>query len=469
MSFAVLALSLVAASPSPNVVFLLADDQRPDTIRALGNPHIETPHLDALVRDGVTFTRATCAYPLCVPSRWEMLTGRVSIPHFAAGARPPPPDEVAWWPAVMQSAGYRTVYVGKWHTQGRPSQRGYLETDGLFAGGQKPPESPGGLRPSARHLVDHRGRPVTGYVGWMFQSDDGVLQPENGVGLTLDISAEFADAAIRLLERAATSDQPFFLHVNFTAPHDPRLFPTGYERRYDPATLPLPKNFRPEHPFDHGNARGRDEVLLPFPRTEEEVRSELACYYAVITHLDAQIGRIRDALRRLKLEGNTIVIYAADHGLALGSHGLVGKQNMYEHTIGVPLVISGPGVPRGARQSTPCYLRDLFPTVCELAGIPVPQNVQGRSFAAALTGKAAETLPFIVGYFQDSQRMIRSERWKLVMYPKLYREQLFDVIADPDELHDLSTEPSLEGTRFELRKQLVEWLRDHGDPVTAPE
>src|SRR5262249_55409521 len=154
------------------------------------------------------------------------------------------------------------------------------------------------------------------------------------------ISSMFADAAIGFLRRK--QDNPFFLHVCFTAPHDPLIMPPGFEGKYDPARLPLPQNFLPRHPFDHGNLEGRDELLWPFPRTPDDVRGELASYYAVISHMDAQIGRILAALDETRLAENTIVIFSSDQGLSIGSHGLRGKQNMYEHTVGVPLVLRGP-------------------------------------------------------------------------------------------------------------------------------
>src|SRR3954467_7503043 len=158
--------------------------------------------------------------------------------------------------------------------------------------------------------------------------------------------------------------------------------------------MPLPANFRPEHPFDHGNLPGRDEALLPFPRTADDIRQELACYYAVISHMDEQIGRILQALDDSGRRENTIVIFTSDHGLAIGSHGLVGKQNMYEHTINVPLVITGPGIRAGQRVDTQCYLRDLFPTMCELAGIAAPET-DGRSLVPAIHGEKTESHPFI--------------------------------------------------------------------------
>ena len=452
-----LGISAPAAEPQrrPNVLFLLTDDQRPDSIAALGNRQIKTPHLDELVRQGTVFTRATCAHPLCYPSRAEILTGCTGFRNGTYSSLKLNAG-IPLWPQAMREAGYRTGYVGKWHTAGRPSTIGYKQCEGLYGSGKA----------SDVPYLDFRGRTATGYRGWQFQTDDGQRFPEKGIGLTPTISADFADAAIRAL--GEKSDQPFFLHVNFTAPHDPRLIAPGYEKMYDPAKLPLPANFKPEHPFDHGNARGRDEVLLPFPRTVDDVRQELAAYYATITHLDAQIGRILKTLDETGQRENTLIIFSSDHGLAVGSHGLVGKQNMYEHTINVPLILAGPGIGAGKRCDAQCYLRDLFPTVCELAGLAVPQ-VDGRSLLPLLSGKQKEIYPFIIGYFQDSQRMIRMGDWKLNWYPKLDRWQLFDLTRDPHELTDLIADAAQASRVADLRDKLTGWLKEHGDPLVKPE
>lgn len=438
------------AAERPNILLLVSDDQRRDTIGALGNSRIATPHLDQLAREGVVFRRATCGNPLCVPSRAELLSGLTSFRNgfYSEGQLR---KNVLLWPQVMRDAGYHTWYVGKWHTRGRPSTCGYEEVDGLFGSG-KAPSSP---------QLDRFGKPVTGYVGWQFQTDAGQRQPEKGIGLSPNISHEFADAATRFLRRP--QDRPFFLHVNFTAPHDPLFVPPGFEQRYRPEQLPLPANFIPQHPFDHGNLRGRDERLWPFPRTPSDVRDELAVYYAVITHLDQQIGRILQTLKETGLAENTLVIFASDHGLAIGSHGLRGKQNMYEHTINVPLILRGPSVPSGEQREAQCYLRDLFPTVCEMVGLPKP-DMDGKSLVPVLRKTKREIHPFIVGYFGDSQRMIRSGPWKLIRYPKIPREQLFNVEADPDELHDLVSDPAYGDRVAELRTQLHEWLKTQGDP-----
>jgi arylsulfatase A-like enzyme len=446
------------AADRPNVVFLLADDQRPDTIHALGNDLIHTPSLDRLVREGTTFTRAITAIPICVASRAEIMTGRDGLRNDKPDFGFSPAEGVKHWAEVMRDAGYETCYTGKWHTPGRPSDHGYLRAEGLYAGG--------GVKLPLTCPVDWKGMEVTGYRGWVFQTGDRTLFPERGVGLTPDISELFADAAIRFL--AEQRDRPFFLHVNFTAPHDPLLMPQGYDGRYDAAKMPLPANFLPEHPFDHGNFKGRDELLFHWPRTPEETRGELAVYYAVITHLDAQVGRIIDALEQTGQLANTLVIYSSDHGLAIGSHGLRGKQNMYEHSVGVPLILRGPGVAADRRTNAQCYLRDLFPTVCDLAGIEAPETVDGRSLKPVLTGERQEVYNEVFAHFRDSQRMIRTAEWKYVVYPQAGREQLFHITEDPDELRDLAVEVQHMDVLNELRARLMTWRRERGDVTLKP-
>ena len=445
-----------SAGKTPNILLLVTDDQRPDTIRALGNSIIQTPNLDSIVRDGMTFTRAIAPYPLCVPSRAEIITGCDSFRNHVgvSGTRMNP--GLVRWGDCMRDAGYHAWYVGKWMNDGRPINRGYEQSDGLFVGG-------GGQwwKPQ----VDHHGRPVTGYRGWIFQDDQGNKFPEKGVGLTPHIDREFADAAIRFIHRKP--NKPFFLHVNFTAPHDPLLMPPGYEDKYDPAEIPIPPNLLPKHPFDHGNFEGRDEQLLPWPRTPQDVCEDLAVYYAVIAHMDEQVGRILAALEMTGQASDTIVIFTSDHGLAMGSHGLRGKQNMYEHTVGVPLLFRGPGIPQGKRTSAQCYLRDLYPTVCEMVGIDIPETVQGRSLAPVLRGDKQSVHECVFGYFRDTQRMIRTDRWKLVHYPQVGKYQLFDLAHDADELTNLADDAAHSEWLVQLRNKLGAWQKEVGDPLVT--
>lgn len=440
-------------SVRPNIVFLLSDDQRPDTIGALGNSVIKTPHLDQLVKQGTSFTRAVCANPICTPSRAEILTGVSGFHNGSLDFGKPIKSELPTWSQTMHNAGYNSWYVGKWHNDGKPVIRGYDETLGLFTGG-------GGRW--AVPTYDGNGVKVTGYRGWIFQDDKRKLVPLKGVGLSSNISEHFADAAIEFIQREHS--QPYFLHVCFTAPHDPLFLPFGYEKYYNPEQMPVPANFRSEHPFEHGNQYGRDEVLLPFPRTKKIVQKDLSLYYSVISHLDAQVGRIVDALKKSGQWENTILIYSSDHGLAMGSHGLRGKQNMYEHTIGVPLIIAGPGIPANQRSAAQCYLRDLYPTSCDLAGVPIPKSVEGKSLKPVLTGDSEAIYDEVYGYFRNYQRMIRTDRWKLIAYPHLDRVQLYDLKNDPLEQHDLSQDPKHQKVLSALRQKLDGWRKQQNDP-----
>ncbi len=452
--------------PLPNILLIVADDQRPDTIHALGNTYIDTPNLDRLVAAGSSFTRAIAPNPHCTPSRAEIMTGASGFtnqsPPFGRAMKP----ELVLWANTMRKAGYQAWYSGKWMNDGSPKTRGYEETRGLFSGG-------GGGSIKFTYPNSHNGRPVTGYTGWTFKADGGKPELEKGIGLTPTTDRHIADGAIEFINRR--SAKPFFLHVNFTAPHDPLHIPPGYEKKYDPATIPLPANYLPEHPFDHGTAAGRDEKMLPIPRKPMEVKGEIAAYYAVISHMDEQIGRIMEALRAAGQDRNTVIIFTADHGLAMGSHGLMGKQSMYEHTIGVPLIMAGPGIPQNQRVAAQTYLRDLYPTVCDLVGIPIPATVEGRSLGPVLTGLTREIYPEVYAYWHNPddrgplpvERMVRTDRWKLIFYSHLNRYQLFDLTNDPNELKDLSASPEHQNLMAGLRRKMSDWFTPRIEPYLA--
>lgn len=449
-----LLLPVLAAAAPPNLVLIVSDDQRPDTIAALHGAHLRTPNLDRLAARGTVFTRAYAGYPICHVSRAEILTGCSAFrayPRYPAGPIDPALPQLAF---TLSAAGYRTWYSGKWHNDGQPTQRGYSGTRALYTSG--------GGRGTNEPEIDARGHPRTGYRGWTFKDDAGRPEPDKGVGLQPDNSRHIIDGALRALGES-TSDRPFFLHVNFAFPHDPRMLPPDPAHHHDPANTPLPRNFAPDHPFDHGNRGSRDEVLLPIPRTPEAVRTELAIYHAMITDLDAQLGRLLDALDADGRE--TVVIFTSDQGLALGSHGLLGKQNCYEHSIRSPLIIAGPGLPEGRRSGALVMLRDLHPTLCEFAGVPVPAAVQARSLLPLLLGRVTQVHDRVFGVFTDTQRMVCESRYKLILYPQVGRRQLFDLAADPDELHDLADDPAHADERRRLEGLLTDWRRTEGDPL----
>ena len=194
----------------------------------------------------------------------------------------------------------------------------------------------------------------------------------------------FADAAVEFLQKRR-DENPFAMWVAFTTPHDPRTVPPGFEQMYDPAKVPPPANFLPIHPFDHGELDVRDEQLLPSPRTRETISRETAAYYAMISHMDGQIGRIIRSLEETGQLDNTVVVFTTDNGLALGSHGLLGKQNLYEHSTRIPLILAGPGCKPQLQSDALCCLPDLFPTLCDLLNIATPGSVEGLSLSPVLS------------------------------------------------------------------------------------
>jgi arylsulfatase A-like enzyme len=251
----------------------------------------------------------------------------------------------------------------------------------------------------------------------------------------------FTDCAVEFLQSRETRAQPFLAYVAFNLPHDPRIAPREYHERANAQKPPLPPNFLPHHPFNNGDMSGRDEQLAPWPRTPEIIRQHLADYYASIEFLDAQIGRILEALRRSKQSENTIIVFASDHGLAIGSHGLMGKQNLYEHSMRAPLIFVGPGIPRDARRDAMCYLLDIFPTLGALAAVPPLEGSEGESLVPHFAGSTKpKGRPAIFTAYGKVQRAIRDERWKLIIYPQLNHTQLFDLRDDPAERSDLAAQ-----------------------------
>jgi arylsulfatase A-like enzyme len=428
-----------AAGPKPaarpNVLFLFADDQRADTIAAWGNPHIHTPNLDGLVGRGFSFRNNYCfgsnSGAVCVPSRAMLMTGRTWLDVKANL------DGAPLLPEVLNQAGYATFATGKWHN-GEPSfLRAFTNGRSVFFGG----------------MDDHTKTVVADVTGGR------VVNRRTAKTFS---SEEFADATIDFL-KSYKGDKPFFCYVAFTAPHDPRNPPEKYREMYYKARPPLPANFRPLPAFDNGFTRNvRDENLAPYPRTRDVIGDQLCEYYGLITHMDEQIGRIMGALEKSGQAGNTIVVFAADHGLALGSHGLLGKQSLYEHSMKCPLVVAGPGVPAGTSDAF-TYLFDLFPTVCDLAGVKPPEKLAGESLRPLWAGGKKKLRDSVFLPYSGLMRSVRDERWKLIVYPPIGHRELFDLRADPHETKDLAADPASAGTVERLTALLKGWQKKVGD------
>ena len=278
----------------------------------------------------------------------------------------------------------------------------------------------------------------------------------------------WTDAAVGFLADQSSSDRPFFLHLAYHAPHDPRQSRREFLDMYPEEKIAVPPNFQPEHPFDQGDSRSRDEYLAPFPRTEEAVRMHRREYYAILTHADEQIGRVLDALEEQKVSDNTIVVFSSDHGLAVGEHGLMGKQNQYDHSIRVPLILAGPGVPSGLLLDALVYQSSIYATVCDLIGVPIPDSVETPSLAPLLNGEVTAVYDSVFGAYRDYQRMVRTTTHKLIAYPEQRRHQLFDLENDPWEISDQSGDTAQSERVATLRTQLERWqaLLDDGLDVS---
>ncbi|MEM1304189.1 MAG: sulfatase-like hydrolase/transferase [Planctomycetota bacterium] len=451
LSAAVIVGRPAVAAGRPNVLIIITDDQATSTLGAYGDASIDTPTLDRLASDGLTFDAArhmgSWTGAVCTASRRMIMTGR-SV-WRAPGARGVPKSAMAGLaatslPAAFNDAGYDTF---------RTCKRGnsYANANAQFQ--------------TARDATKRGSTP-----------DEG--------------SAWHADRVLEWFdERQALGDaDPWLVYLGFSHPHDTRDGPADLIAKYgavapgppsavNPAAPPLPANYLPQHPFPIGHPKLRDEHRVKGVqqrRDEATVRNELGKQAACIESIDTQIGRVLDRLRAAGELENTYVLFTSDHGIAVGSHGLMGKQNLYEHSWRVPLIVAGPGVPAGERTDAMVYLGELMPTVCELAGIDPPETVELPGFAQVALGRQDAVHDVHYGVYAGGAkpgiRAVTDGRWKLIEYDVLdgtVREtQLFDLRSNPDELLTGNLADSAEHRRHRARlerlleQQAARW----GDP-----
>ena len=449
--------AFAAAAGQPNILFLFTDDQSFETIRALGHTDIDTPNLDRLVARGTTFTHTynmgSWQPAVCVASRTMLNTGRSLWDAQIAGKQLEAEHAAGrLWAQLLATAGYRTYMTGKWHLSVPPEKVFHVVRN---VRGGMPRDTP-----------EAYSRPQSGKPDAWSPSDPKWGGFWQGGKHWSEVGA---DDAVDFLQDSRKSAAPFFMYVAFNAPHDPRQSPAEYVRRYPPTRIAMPRNFLPEYPQNEGIGSGqnlRDEKLGPFPRTEHAVKVHRGEYYASITHLDAQIGRVLDALTASGKADHTWIFLTADHGLAVGHHGLFGKQNMYEHSLRVPFVVVGPGVAANRRIATPIYLQDVMPTTLELAGIAPPAHVYFRSVLPHLRGKSslparAETY----AAYMEQQRALLHDDYKLIVYPKIGVTRLYNLRSDPDEMIDLASNSTHASRRRDLFARLKQVQGQLGDPL----
>ncbi len=478
----------------PNVLVIYTDDHRFSGVHALGGMDVKTPHMDALANDGMAFTNTylmgAFSGATCIPSRAMLHSGRHLFSLQGQGHTIP--SEHATMGETFKNAGYNTHIVGKWHNDNPSLVRSFDSGEKIMGRGV--------------YLTDHFRMP---FHDW---DNKGAFKKEDAYVLTYDdkgkevkraitkadkkgpfgterdgphTSEVFAREAVKYLKKAKKKT-PFFMYVAFHAPHDPRQAPKEYRDMYTPETISLPPSYMAQHPFDNGHMFLRDEALAPWPRTEEVARQHLVDYYAIITHLDDQIGKIIEALKESGAYDNTLIVFAGDSGLAVGNHGLLGKQNVYdEDGIHVPFILSGNLIKdKGRKVDALSYIHDIFPTVCELTRVEVPQSVNGKSLLPVIKHKTDQVRTATYHAYKQFQRAYRNGDYKLVEYVRAndlhwkYGEQvrgsrvtqLFNIKDDPWETRDLSFFPEnkalLDQMRQEMKAKAIE-LGDKKENITG--
>jgi len=420
----------------PNIVFFFTDDQRYNTIGCLNNDEIKTPNIDFLVKNGSYFNNAyipgATSGAVCMPSRAMLHTGK-SLFHLQGRGETIPKNH-ALLGETLQKNGYETIGIGKWHNGIDSYSRSFSDGDKIFFGGMD----------DHWNVPVHSFDPTKKYEGRKIKSINYLKSNETNVSISNNIyngihsSDLFGEAACKYLVNKK-SENPFFMYLSFMAPHDPRTMPKRFLDMYDIEDIKLPKNYLQQHPFNYGIENIRDELLEKYPRTKEKIKQHILEYYAMISHLDYNIGKV---IRELKEQGeyeNTIFILAGDNGLALGQHGLMGKQNLYEHSIKVPLLFCGQNIPKSKISNAFIYLYDLFPTICDVLEIDIPSTVGGLSFKNAIfkDEKNRDTMSYA---YMEQIRAIRKGDYKLIEYRRenLSETQLFNTTIDPYEIDNLS-------------------------------
>ncbi|MEO1011020.1 MAG: sulfatase-like hydrolase/transferase [Bacteroidota bacterium] len=464
----------------PNIVFIFADDMTYTAIRALGNKVIETPNLDKLVYNGTTFTHAYNMGgwngAICVASRSMIISGRSiwdaqrMAENWSLGK-----GLQDTWGKLMEKSGYGTYMSGKWHVKA-PADSVFQDVLHVRPGMPRDSWSHQGTIPFINDMIENGDSKeeirAIGYGRPLSENDTLWSPTQKRFGGFWQGGQHWSevlrDDALGFLEKAKTENAPFFMYLAFNAPHDPRQAPQKYLDKYPLESIPLPKSFLPEYPFKDGMGNSpnlRDEALAPFPRTEYAVKKHIQEYYAIITHLDAQIGKILDGLEATGKMDNTYVVFTADHGLSVGRHGLLGKQSQFDHSVRAPFIITGPNIPKNAKVGADIYLQDAMATSLDLAGIEKPEYVFFNSILPLIQKEKPQNYRSIYGSYVDLQRMVRKDGFKLIVYPKLDKVLLFDLKNDPEEIHDISEKPENKEKVKELFLELQRLQREMKDTL----
>ena len=436
---------MASRDPSqPNIIFILSDDQGPWALGCAGNSEISTPHLDRLAARGLRFDNFFCTSPVCSPARASLLTGRIPSQHgvhdwirqgnsgenaveYLAG-------QLAYT-ELLAAQGYLCGLSGKWHL-----------------GDSHSPQK------SFSHWYVHQRGGGPYYGAPMIR--DGRL--EQNPGYVTDL---ITDDALAFLDAENATEQPFCLHVHYTAPHSPWL-------NSHPEDI---VEFYAECQFDSCPQEPRHPWANALQDAHENPRPNLQGYFAAVTAMDSNIGRLLDKLDRLGLTKSTLVFFTSDNGFNCGHHGIWGKgngtfpQNMFDSSVKVPAIVSHPGqIAEGGISEALLSGYDVMPTILDYLGIkhPSAKLLPGRSFAPLLRGQADSSEGFVIVFDEYGPvRMIRNQAWKYIHRYPYGPHELYDLASDPDERRNLVDEPDLVHTIREMRAQMENWFFSYTDPA----
>jgi uncharacterized sulfatase len=449
----------------PNVLFIAVDDMNND-LGCYGHPQVRSPHIDRLAARGVRFDRAYCQFPLCSPSRVSLMTGlrpdTTRIFELQTNFRKATLPNVVTLPQLFRQNGYYVARVGKIFHYGNPGQIG---TDGL--------DDP----MSWQHRVNPRGRDK--------DEEDRIANhtPKRGLGSSLSfLAAEGTDdeqtdgkvaaEVIKLMEQ--NKDRPFFLAAGFYRPHCPYVAPKKYFEQYPLDRITLPREPAGDRASMLKPALASTNPYPLFGVTADQAREAKRAYYATITFVDAQVGRLLDALDRLKLADRTVVVFWSDHGYHLGEHGLWMKQSLFEESARVPLLIAAPSQKaRGRASQRTVELLDLYPTLADLAGLKPPPGLHGASLKPLLDAPEAEwKRPAFTQVWRGTfpGHSVRTERWRYTEWDNGRQgAELYDHAADPREQTNLANDPKHASAVKELRELVRKnWPADSYSNSEAP-
>lgn len=448
----VLVAPILQAAEKPNFLFIFADDMAYEAIGSLGIVDVETPHLDKLFAEGTQFTHAYNSGgwngAICVASRNMMMTGR----HlWYAQKEEKTMGERKLWPQLLSDAGYTTYMTGKWHVK--------MKAEELF-------DHVGDVRPGMPNQVKKGyNRPIVGQKDPWDPTDTANEGFWKGGKHWSEVEA---DTAVKFLKMAKKDTQPFFMYLAFNAPHDPRQSPQKYLDMYPVEKVKTPENYLDAYPHRKVMKAPhslRDEKLAPMPRTEFSVKVARREYFALITHMDEQIGRVLKTLEETGQRDNTYIVFTADHGLGCGRHGLLGKQNMYDHSVRVPYVVVGPEIEQGLKVSSPIYIQDTVPSSLQAAGVEIPDYIQYKSYIPVLEGVSSGREQIYNAYLKDAQRALTKNGHKLILYPGGKIARLFNLEKDPFEKEDLLEKGKGKEIARALYKSLKKEAKLHGDEL----